>query len=415
MADIYSATNKTPLEYAKGLVIESAANGYSKVAPGVTPSPVDNMDISVATKILNIRQSEIDEYRQTHNPRGAGATATTTPPTTHTVDAVNYATVEVDKATAVDIDELENDEDLQPLTITSLLDTVKSTPQVPLAIVGDAGTGKTSIIRQWAKDNGYELNLFLANTASEDDVAGAISPDHTRKLAVSYPLEKLHRSTTTKTVLFLDELNTARREVQDPLLTLIQDRTLPNGEPLHEDTIIVTAINPSATYNNHELSPQLRNRFMWHYHKPNEQAWVNWVKTTQLGDSEGAKMFAEMVRDGTLMFDKDEAFTEERNEFTTPRSVYNLLLISEGKEASVKRLAETLVSKPIAEAIRLHGYKDKDSKANTFFNERDKVEGTTATTATTDATSALGGTSTTATEDALTAQLKTRMSLEASV
>lgn len=273
-------------------------------------------------------------------------------------------------ADAVAIEDIEAEE--PEMSITGMLDTVKETPTLSLAIVGDAGTGKTSIIRQWAEDNGYELNLFLANTASEDDVAGAITPDHDNKMAVTYPLERLHRSTTHKTVLFLDELNTARREVQDPLLTLIQDRCLPNGTPLHPETIIVTAINPSATYNNHEMSPQMRNRFMWFYHQPTEYDWAQWLGTTQLGSTPAGKHIEAMVLDGTLKFDKDEAFTQERNEFTTPRSVYNLLKVSKGSVTRLKALAETLVSPAVAEAIRLHGYSDRDSRANSFFDERKK-------------------------------------------
>jgi MoxR-like ATPase len=266
-----------------------------------------------------------------------------------------------------------DDEEPPEMSITGMLDTIKDTPSIPLAIVGDAGTGKTSIIRQWAIDNGYEMNLFLANTASEDDVAGAITPDHEKKMAVAYPLEKLHRSTTHKTVLFLDELNTARREVQDPLLTLIQDRCLPNGTPLHPETVIVTAINPSATYNNHEMSPQLRNRFMWYYHNPSEYDWTQWVGTTELGATPAGKHLEAMVLDGTLKFDKDEAFTDERNEFTTPRSLYNLLKVSRGSVSRLKALAENLVAPSTAEAIRLHGYNDKDSRGNSFFEERKKV------------------------------------------
>jgi hypothetical protein len=268
--------------------------------------------------------------------------------------------------------DVDADDEEPEMSINGLLNTIKDTPSIPLAIVGDAGTGKTSIIRQWAEDNGYELNLFLANTASEDDVAGAITPDHEKKMAIAYPLEKLHRSTTHKTVLFLDELNTARREVQDPLLTLIQDRCLPNGTPLHKETIIVTAINPSATYNNHEMSPQLRNRFMWYYHNPSEYDWLQWMSSTPLGTTPAGKHLEAMVLDGTLKFDKDDAFTGERNEFTTPRSLYNLLKVSKGSVTRLKAFAETLVAAPTAEGIRLHGYTDKDSRGNSFFEERAK-------------------------------------------
>lgn len=339
----------------KASIIQAHTQGHNSVTAPI----IGTMDTYSAAKLMGV---DLSAY--TAAPPTPGTTAINPDLDQTLSEALKDATT-----TSVPIDD-----DMDELSITALLDTIKATPQIPLAIVGDAGTGKTSIIKQWAKDNGYELNLFLANTASEDDVAGAISPDHVKKLAVSYPLEKLHRSTTTKTVLFLDELNTARREVQDPLLTLIQDRVLPNGTPLHKDTIIVTAINPSATYNNHELSPQLRNRFMWFYHKPTEQTWASWLLKQPLGETDGGKAISQLIMKGLVKFDRDESFTEERNEFTTPRSLYNLLTVTGGDLPKVKLLAETLVSAPVAEAIRLHGYNDKDTRANTFFSERNKEQ-----------------------------------------
>lgn len=424
----------------RAYIIKAHMAGDTKVTAPI----IGNMDVTTAAKLMGVDLTAItpagelseaieklifDHLVGNTRTEALIANKVTQPMVDGYADAKGYSTIPLpDKvkeaqalSQAVPIETVEALEDLDELSITSLLDTIKETPQIPLAIVGDAGTGKTSIIKQWATDNGYELNLFLANTASEDDVAGAISPDHVKKLAVSYPLEKLHRSTTTKTVLFLDELNTARREVQDPLLTLIQDRVLPNGTPLHQDTIIVTAINPSATYNNHELSPQLRNRFMWFYHKPTEQTWASWLMKQPLGETDGGKAIVQLIMAGTIKFDRDEAFTEERNEFTTPRSLYNLLTVSGGDLSKTKLLAETLVAGPVAEAIRLHGYNDKDTRSNTFFSERAKVSeqevvldadplasGST-TTSTGSSSNGLLGTSTAKDEADLTAQINERL------
>lgn len=344
----------------KDQIKSAIRTAYLKGEAQVTAPIINTMDTAEAAKLMGL---DVSVFTQAVG----AAVSESKPQVSVPIEAVE-ALEDAEDAEATEA------EPMDELTITTLLDTIKDTPQIPLAIVGDAGTGKTSIIKQWATDNGYELNLFLANTASEDDVAGAISPDHVKKLAVSYPLEKLHRSTTTKTVLFLDELNTARREVQDPLLTLIQDRTLPNGTPLHQDTIIVTAINPSATYNNHELSPQLRNRFMWFYHRPTEKTWAEWLKAQPLGETTAGRAIVDLIMKDLIKFDRDEAFTEERNEFTTPRSLHNLLTVSGGSMTRLKALAETLVGLPVAEAIRLHGYSDKDTRANTFFNERLKEQ-----------------------------------------
>lgn len=119
-----------------------------------------------------------------------------------------------------------------------------------LLFVGEAGTGKTSIIRQWARDN--NINLFEVRAAGMDDtdLGGAIAPgeDGTVKRLASTEFDKLNRPNS---VLFLDEYNRAPKSVRTNLLELINSHVVPDprepgGQRFLENFLFtVAAINPN--------------------------------------------------------------------------------------------------------------------------------------------------------------------------
>ena len=123
-------------------------------------------------------------------------------------------------------------------------------------LVGGAGTGKSSIVRQWAKKR--NVNLISKNASSFDkaDMGGGVAAevDETGKR-----LNSMTRLTNKEfdslmqpgSVLFLDELNRADPEVVGTLLTLILDHTVPdnysegNTKFLEGFLFTVAAINPA--------------------------------------------------------------------------------------------------------------------------------------------------------------------------
>ena len=123
-------------------------------------------------------------------------------------------------------------------------------------LVGGAGTGKSSIVRQWAKKR--NVNLISKNASSFDkaDMGGGVAAevDETGKR-----LNSMTRLTNKEfdslmqpgSVLFLDELNRADPEVVGTLLTLILDHTVPDNyseggvKTLNGFLFTVAAINPA--------------------------------------------------------------------------------------------------------------------------------------------------------------------------
>ncbi len=145
-------------------------------------------------------------------------------------------------------------------------------PSVPLAFVGDPGCGKTAQWEEIARRFNLPIRILLLSTMTPDDVGGlwlhSIDPntgkDIVRQVSPSWYKDVAQGSC----ILFLDEFNTASKEVTDAFLTIIQSRRMPNGDQLSEKCVIVAAMNAADQCNNAELSPATVNRFAWFDIKP---------------------------------------------------------------------------------------------------------------------------------------------------
>ena len=117
--------------------------------------------------------------------------------------------------------------------------------RLPLMIWGSSGYGKTSIVRDFARKNQFELVVLHAQYL--DPLALFIpSTSEMKELGFvkSYPSETLHHifNAKTKMVLFLDELTRAREETFNILTELLLDRRV-NGYKVPGHVLIVAASN----------------------------------------------------------------------------------------------------------------------------------------------------------------------------
>ena len=255
--------------------------------------------------------------------------------------------------------------------IEGMLTRIKDNPRIALAIEGHAGFGKSHIVEKWAEKNNLPIVKLLASTLSEEDIAGVIVANHEKKTGEYYSLGLLDTVLKEPAVLFLDELNTASKDTADALLTLIESRHLPDGTPLHKDTVIVAAMNPAIAYNNYELSPAMRNRF----------AWVNWTQTAKQwwksfgGEIDAADevvvMIDRLIHESGLEFTDDKGFTSDSNTFTTPRSLTRLMQFSTTVE-DMKMFAPSFIGKEASALIDAYKEVDVDIRGNAFF-KREKV------------------------------------------
>lgn len=115
-------------------------------------------------------------------------------------------------------------------------------------IIGKHGIGKSSIVSQYAKENGYSFHpFFLGQMADTGDILGL--PEFNRNadgkaLSVSFvhpaKLPKKPRS-----ILFFDELNRASKDLLQAIFQLALEGTL-HDYTLPEDSAIIMAMNPAT-------------------------------------------------------------------------------------------------------------------------------------------------------------------------
>ena len=144
-----------------------------------------------------------------------------------------------------------------------------------ILLVGGAGTGKTSIVKDWAKARGINLVPKNASSFDKTDMGGGVAREVDENGVGTNAMTRLTNKEFDSlqkagSVLFLDELNRADPEVVGSLLTLILDHQIPDNYSeggikfLKGYLFTVAAINPSADdalYSTGDFDNALLDRF----------------------------------------------------------------------------------------------------------------------------------------------------------
>lgn len=158
----------------------------------------------------------------------------------------------------------------------------------PYILVGHSGIGKTQITEQVAKEV-FPNHKFVTVMASQCDVGDFIGiPDITTLEAVDAKGKKKVSKVTSwarpewmphePCVIFLDELNNARPDVESAMLQLVLERRI-HTHSLHPDSYICAAINPAtAEYTTANImSSALVKRFMVIPFEPLASEFIEWA------------------------------------------------------------------------------------------------------------------------------------------
>lgn len=151
--------------------------------------------------------------------------------------------------------------------------------RVPYLLVGHSGIGKTQITEALAQEI-FPNHKFVTIMASQQDVGDfigipdIISKGNSRVTTWARP----EWMPTEPCVIFLDELNNARPDVESAMLQLVLEKRI-HTHSLHPDSYICAAINPaSSEYTTaNTMSTALVKRFMVIGFEPQASEFINWA------------------------------------------------------------------------------------------------------------------------------------------
>lgn len=136
---------------------------------------------------------------------------------------------------------------------------------VPVFFLSNPGVGKTTLVKHYAKINGYEVTELIGSTSSPEDILGYEVNEGKESLTPKYPSWAVQiwndDKVGKKHILFVDEITTTNPGVQASLLKLVFDRKV-KEIPLPDSTLIVSAGNYASNLNsNFGLISPILNRF----------------------------------------------------------------------------------------------------------------------------------------------------------
>lgn len=153
-------------------------------------------------------------------------------------------------------------------------------------IIGPHGAGKTSLIYQFAKENGYTAIPFrLGQMADAGDIRGLpefIRDENGKAVATAFITpEDLTEAGENKCILFLDEINRCHTDLIQPVFQLIEKERKLGKFKLHEDSRVVAAANPPTgdyTVLDFREDKAFQSRFCHISFEPTTEEFFNYLK-----------------------------------------------------------------------------------------------------------------------------------------
>jgi len=183
----------------------------------------------------------------------------------------------------VEVPESFNTLGIVPLTITKAKKAVNAALDAGLVpvLVGDAGIGKSAMIRQLAQERGWDTLFFFLAHLEREDLSGIPFPNEDG--SYSFLAQKSIRDilcSEQETLLVLDEWNRGERATMNAAFTMMEDRSF-GGHQLGDNIRIIAAMNPSDgdyLVNEAEKDPAFRRRLCFVGVRTDIFDWLKWAE-----------------------------------------------------------------------------------------------------------------------------------------
>lgn len=129
---------------------------------------------------------------------------------------------------------LEGWEEIEPVLLAALAS------EEPILLIGPHGSAKSFLLERLAKTLGLDFRFYNASLINYDDLVGIPMPDESRK---SLTYISTASSIWGAEVVFFDEINRTRPELQNKLFPIIHEKRV-QGLPLHKLRFRWAAMNP---------------------------------------------------------------------------------------------------------------------------------------------------------------------------
>ena len=186
--------------------------------------------------------------------------------------------------------------------------------KLPTFVWGSPGIGKSSIVKQIAKEQDLEFIDLRLSLLDPTDLKGIPFFDSKNNEAVWAQPNFLPKEPKSQGILFLDEINTAPPSVQAAAYQLVLDRKVGDYELPSGWAIVAAGNNESDRGVVYRMPPPLANRFVHLDMEVNFEDWKSWAYQNKIDTS----IIAYLNYDNSKLFNFDAEANQKA--FATPRS-----------------------------------------------------------------------------------------------
>jgi len=189
----------------------------------------------------------------------------------------------------------------------------------PLCLIGEKGIGKTSIVKEAAKDLGVTFQLLDISSLEPVDFCGVMVPNDEK--TKTYHLAPEWVPHTGQGILLIDEVNRAQRDTKPVLLTFLRERRVHAMEMAPGWSVVLAGNPDDGNYEVGEMDDSLKGRM----------AMIEVVGDRKLTLNYFEKLFLDNPITNWIMA-KPDAISFNADSRTDPRSLESLAIRFSGSD-----------------------------------------------------------------------------------